>query len=83
MTPVFTLAIELIRLKMSLVKIILYMPTMSFLKLLLVVKDGFVGFYFVIKEILTSLTIIKRIIIPAAKTTIENKETTMSLIQFC
>ncbi|CDW84397.1 UNKNOWN [Stylonychia lemnae] len=71
-----------IRLSILLVKLIFYMPTMSILKILLLIKDGFIGIYLIIKEIIIGISAIKKVIIPAAKTVSENKETTLSIIQF-
>jgi len=79
-TPVFTLGIEIIKLKLSLVKLVFYMPTMSLVKLTLLIKDGFIGIFLIIKEIINGIKAIKTIIIPAAKTVSENKDTTLSII---
>lgn len=79
-TPVLRFGIEILKLKLSLVKLIFYMPTMSFLKIILLVKDGFIGFYQISKELINGLKVIKRVIIPAAKSAAENKEATMSII---
>lgn len=82
-TPVLGFALELVKLKWSLVKLILYLPSISLVKLFLMLKEGFMGIVLIFKSIFSGLDILKRVIIPAAKTTYENKETTMSFIQIC
>ena len=50
-TPIFVLFIEIIKLLFSLVKLILYIPAISCLKLILLLKDGIVGIFLLIKGI--------------------------------
>lgn len=49
--------------------------------MLVLLKDGLLGLIICVKQIFQGITLIKRFIIPAAKTTIEHKETTFNLIQ--
>lgn len=80
-TPIVLLIMHLSRFLISVVKLIFYLPTVSFLKLFSVIKDAFLMLLILIKGFFSWLSILKRIIIPAAKTTIENKETTFNIIQ--
>ena len=48
----------------------------------LVLKEGIVNFYLVIKSIFTSIKMFKKVIVPAAKSTIEHKDTTIGIIHF-
>eukprot|EP00347_Sterkiella_histriomuscorum_P004028 403362021 len=81
-SPVFIFGYEIIKLKISLIKLLFYMPAMSILKILLLVRDCFVSVYIFVKEILTLISSVKRIILPAARSVAENREATFNIIQF-
>jgi len=49
-TPLVTLVIELLRLKISLIKLLLLPPSLSLLRLLILIKDGIVGLLIFLKE---------------------------------
>jgi hypothetical protein len=49
-TPLVTLVIELLRLKISLIKLLLLPPSLSLLRLLVLIKDGVVGLLIFLKE---------------------------------
>lgn len=51
--PVFTLIFEFLRLALSLVKLIFYVPSISLMKLLVLLKDGILGFVMLIKQLKT------------------------------
>jgi hypothetical protein len=51
--PVFTLILELLRLVLSLVKLIFYVPSISIMKILTLFKDAVVGFLMLIKQLKT------------------------------
>lgn len=51
--PVFTLILELLRLVLSLVKLIFYVPSISIMKILTLFKDAVLGFVMLIKQLKT------------------------------
>lgn len=77
-TPFFNLIIELIRLVFSLIKLIFYVPTLSIRKIIFLLKDGLMGGFLFIKEV---LTFFKSFVMPMAKA--QNREATISFIQLC
>lgn len=81
-SPVFIFALEVIKLKVSFLKLIFYMPAMSLLKVFLLVRDCFVATYIFVKEIVQLLATVKRILLPAAKSVSENREATYNIISF-
>ncbi len=81
-TPVLYFAFEIVKLKWSFVKLLLYLPTISLVKLSLLAKDTLLCFLFLFKQLLSGFSLLKRVIIPAAQSTYENKEATVTFIQF-
>lgn len=79
-TPVVQFVIEIVKIKWSLVKLILYLPSISIVKLCLMVKEAVMGVLLIFKSIFSGFSLLKRLIIPAAQSTYEHKETTMSFI---
>ncbi len=73
--PVFTLLVELIRLILSLTKLVLYPPSVSIFRLLVLLKDGIFGLLLLIKEF---LFIFKKLVAPMGKR--ENREATLSFL---
>ena len=76
-TPIVTLFTELLRLILSLIKLVLYAPSIGLLKLLLLIKDGAVGIFGLIK----STFILFKSFLPMANR--QNREATMSFLQVC
>ena len=70
-TPIITLVAELIKLKLSLLKLILLPPSLSLMRLLMLFRDGFLGLISVIQEGL-------RYIKPFS-----NREATVGFLQIC
>ena len=77
-SPLVSLAFQIIKLPFSLLKLILYMPTLSMYKLFLLIKDAIVNIYLFIRGVF----MVRKVIVPVAKTTIENRDTTLSIIYF-
>ena len=77
-TPVFVFIVEIVKIKWSLVKLLLYLPSISLLKILLMIKEFLLAIIYMLKQILSVFNFIKRILIPTAKATYENKDTTMT-----
>lgn len=80
-TPIVSIFIHIYRFTLSLLKLIFYLPTISLTKLFGFLKDGVLCLYMFIKSIFAGFTMVKKVLIPAAKTTIEHRETTFNLIQ--
>jgi len=74
-TPIITLVAELIKLKLSLLKLILLPPSLSLMRLLMLFRDGFLGLISVIQE---GLMFFKRYIKPFS-----NREATLGFLQIC
>lgn len=62
-TPVFSFGIEFIKLIGSLIKLLLYLPTLSIMKILILFKDGFVGIIIITKEF---FSFFKSFVVPMA-----------------
>ena len=77
-TPIITLVAELIKLKLSLLKLILLPPSLSLMRLLMLFRDGFLGLISVIQE---GLMFFKRYIKPFSNP--RNREATLGFLQIC
>jgi hypothetical protein len=77
-TPIITLVAELIKLKLSLLKLILLPPSLSLMRLLMLFRDGFLGLVSVIQE---GLMFFKRYIKPLSNP--RNREATLGFLQIC
>ena len=77
-TPIFTMIVELFRLKVSLIKLILLPPSLSLLRLLMVVKDGLLNMFLMIQEF---LMFFKKYIKPLSNP--RNREATLGFLQIC
>ena len=73
-TPIITLVAELIKLKLSLLKLILLPPSLSLMRLLMLFRDGFLGLISVIQEG-------QRYIKPFSNP--RNREATLGFLQIC
>lgn len=78
--PVLVFINEVFKVILAVIKLILMLPTLSLIKLLTLLKDGALGLLTFLKSVLEGVRMIKNVIIPAAKTSIEHRETTFNLI---
>jgi len=76
--PIFTVVWELIKIALSLCKLFLYTPSMTLLKLLTILADGFMGFLNLMKE---SASFLKSLASPFSSQ--RSRQTTMSFLQVC
>ena len=82
--PIFYLVVNIFNIGISLLKLIFYLPIVSLSKIFALLKDGIFGVLLFIKGVFSfifiGINMAKGLIIPAARTTIENRETTFNLL---
>ena len=74
-TPVFTFGIEVLKLLMSFVKLILYIPSIGIIRVLLLIKDAIIGTLLLFKSV---IMLFKSFIVPISNS--QNREVTLTFI---
>lgn len=78
--PIVYVLIHIYKFIFSFIKLLFYLPTLSLMKLGGFVKELGIGIWLLFKSLFAGLNFFKSFIVPAAKTTIENKEVTFNII---
>ena len=78
LSPILSLVIEMQKMILSLLKLILYAPSVSIMKLAHLLKDGLLGLLLLGKEF---FSLIKQFIMPMSNPS--NRQATLSFLQVC